>query len=626
MYDYPLNGRTYTVDEYEETLKDKPSDIEGMSQYDKYAMDLAIEDGSDTDMDGLTDKEEIEVYGSDPHKASTADDMYSDKYKVENGMDVHTYYDYDKEITFDRNECPEVILTAKTYTDLFATVTPMSEEFLRMRIGSEYDKYDFLKVYNVYNYNGNLSIKTDETGDVIVFVGNWTGDDLKNTHSKVENGVIDVKYDFEYGKNYVVIIAKKNGNSGLFGSKLGSEDGKAEVNHFQALIRMSYAAYTVGGPNATPHVYYTTSGNDAEDQALCKHIQTHIYDITDKPWFRNHEERPVVFTKVTMTEYNERLKTETTKEKFMSWHVRTAEFCGDEPGHDGFFYQFFEYDDIAGKFTATATVDGVDENGKSTRRFDVMQDALPFPNFGSYISEGGNCAGISHLTALIYNTGENPKTGEYTRADGSTTISWDISEDPENETLSNSGLYDYKTSAFVSEHSDSGRVLNQNLSLGEQQFVNMVGAYFAESNDKDRAYNIKYQRRGIDPNYSWKTVETMMEFLDQGKIIDVGFYTKTCGHALNIVGYTVNPNNSNEILFELYDNEFPKNARGDHAISNTLHVIKEVDDFVNETFTYSYKPYDECKTEFSSGQNRGDSYIMVLYDENFNLLNADDIT
>ena len=45
-----------TLDEYAKTLKDVPSDIEGMSQYDKYLMGLDYEDNSDTDHDGLKDK------------------------------------------------------------------------------------------------------------------------------------------------------------------------------------------------------------------------------------------------------------------------------------------------------------------------------------------------------------------------------------------------------------------------------------------------------------------------------------------------------------------------------------------------------------------------------------------
>ncbi len=78
-YENPLVD-TYTRYEYNytEPLKGEPSDIVGMSKYDKYAMGLSIQDGSDTDGDGLTDKEEIEVYGSDPLKKSTSGDLYDD--------------------------------------------------------------------------------------------------------------------------------------------------------------------------------------------------------------------------------------------------------------------------------------------------------------------------------------------------------------------------------------------------------------------------------------------------------------------------------------------------------------------------------------------------------------------
>lgn len=48
---------------------------------------------SDFDHDGLTDYEEIEIYKSNPNKMSTAGDSYTDKYKVENKMDLNKVYD-----------------------------------------------------------------------------------------------------------------------------------------------------------------------------------------------------------------------------------------------------------------------------------------------------------------------------------------------------------------------------------------------------------------------------------------------------------------------------------------------------------------------------------------------------
>lgn len=55
---------------------------------------------ADTDMDGLTDKEEVETYHTDPTKASTSGDLYTDGYKVEHEMDLFTYYEYEGEFTF----------------------------------------------------------------------------------------------------------------------------------------------------------------------------------------------------------------------------------------------------------------------------------------------------------------------------------------------------------------------------------------------------------------------------------------------------------------------------------------------------------------------------------------------
>lgn len=63
-------------EDYDKYLKETDSDIDGMTMYEKYKKGMDPEDGSDSDMDGLTDKEEIEVYGSDPLKASTAGDLY----------------------------------------------------------------------------------------------------------------------------------------------------------------------------------------------------------------------------------------------------------------------------------------------------------------------------------------------------------------------------------------------------------------------------------------------------------------------------------------------------------------------------------------------------------------------
>ena len=88
--DIQPNGLTFqdAVEKLEEEQKNTASDIEGWTVYDKTIAGLSPYDGSDSDGDGLTDKEEIEVYGSDPLKKSTAGDFYTDKYKS-SGLDNH---------------------------------------------------------------------------------------------------------------------------------------------------------------------------------------------------------------------------------------------------------------------------------------------------------------------------------------------------------------------------------------------------------------------------------------------------------------------------------------------------------------------------------------------------------
>ena len=68
-------------------------DIEGLTIRQKLDMGLSTEDGSDTDGDGLTDKEEIETYHTDPLKVQTSGDNIPDGYKAIKGLDLTKQYD-----------------------------------------------------------------------------------------------------------------------------------------------------------------------------------------------------------------------------------------------------------------------------------------------------------------------------------------------------------------------------------------------------------------------------------------------------------------------------------------------------------------------------------------------------
>ena len=203
--------KAMTDEEYIESLINMLSDIEGMSQYDKYIMGLETEEGSDTDCDGLTDKEEIESYGSDPLKQSTAGDLYTDGYKNEHGMDLFTYYEYKEPIVFPYNECSEIILKATIPSDLHAVVEDVTE------YSEELKGCNTIKAYEIHNYSGSLSIDVKELANgfdiniskiEILIV---KGEKVSKAKYTKKDGIYTLKEEFDKDYEYGVYVVTNKG-------------------------------------------------------------------------------------------------------------------------------------------------------------------------------------------------------------------------------------------------------------------------------------------------------------------------------------------------------------------------------------------------------------------------------
>ena len=199
----------FDVKTYEEEWANTASDITGMTLLDKYNAGLMLVTGSDTDGDGLTDKEEIETYGSDPLSTSTAGDLYSDSYKVANGMDVNTYCEYTEEMIFQYNECEEVSLVAEKPTDFNAVVKRLTN--------TENISGQLIRVgYQIYNYSGKMSVDLSSViteqgislSDLSVYISN--GKDLNNLIKlmKVKNAIKkDIKLNQKSYTNSSITIS-----------------------------------------------------------------------------------------------------------------------------------------------------------------------------------------------------------------------------------------------------------------------------------------------------------------------------------------------------------------------------------------------------------------------------------
>ena len=577
-------------DEYVKSLSNTPSDIEGMSVYEKYQKGLMIEEGSDSDHDGLTDKEEIEIYGSDPLKASTSDDLYSDSYKVTNNMDLFTSYEYQETEEFAYNECDNVQLTASNPLDFMAVIEDCTNRYSLSDFGIN-------KVYQgywIYNFSGTLTMDltdvlknaniTLKDIDISVYEGDFLIyglSDLEDCKYTSDGDIVTLSYDFNSSKAYYVYVTEK---TSMFNSILASHKNGLQLNGSKD---EEVAFLAVGSPILSNiKVYYPKRESaDADKEMASKANAIFGNEVT-------YSALDIDKIKDKYNSYKNVLPALETKDGVINNNWALALFG----------YQYYSEDPI------TMAANSNDSNGENTEverynnyhtSFDPYADELPFQNFESEYATGGNCAGISYLTAYLFNNGSFPNTGEYNG------ISWDISGDSENDTLVNSGLYDYKTRDFVDNHSgnDSNYIGGLGLTTGESEFVKMIGSYWRETNDKLPKIN----ETMISNEWSndWKLAENMMNYLDQGKILYVGLYLNSgIGHAINVYDYYFV--NEDELIFRVYDCNIPQ-----------IHLD-------NYTLNCDGACYLQCKKILRSDGTYGLSYLYYPIQDNLGYMASSD--
>ncbi len=162
------NFETHYDPRVEESMKNTPSDIEGMSIYDKAQAGLDIDAGSDTDGDGITDKDEIEKYELDPLKVSTSGDPIPDSVKIELGLNAKKKYRLD-----------EIDLSGSDYENIFSHPDNIS--------------IDKTKAENAFADIGEHSVVVDGEEAAAGYL-------LRNVEGEV---TVDFSDKIESGKDYV---------------------------------------------------------------------------------------------------------------------------------------------------------------------------------------------------------------------------------------------------------------------------------------------------------------------------------------------------------------------------------------------------------------------------------------
>jgi len=639
-----------TEESLNETLASTPSDISGLSQLDKQNMGLEIWDGSDSDCDGLTDKDEIEKYGSDPLKSSTSGDLYSDSYKLANNMDLFTFYDYDKEYTPKLDESNgTVLLTPMVPTDTLACIKEKSRAV---------DGYNVYKTYWIQSFGGYLKIDVsailEEHGlsmkDIVV---------LKNKSNILQSEV--EKYDVSKEGNFIVINEQCNPyDSYLFciASKKGLGESIMDgVSDIASLAGISFDAFqvekdgevikaevvmfgfpvktSIGGEKAL-NLWYVDTGDASINQQ-------EINVLVDSA---NYYSTVILRKRIYYTADDcIAMPYKDIKEKIDS--LAWLDACNYKNRKEGIGYyasEFFVHgslNDLAENIIVLENPDDKKENVESISSFNHAEETFPFTNFGSYVSPGGNCAGIAYVTACLHNTG-TIGSDIYYDSDKYGYFEYNLNNHSELSTLLDYGLNDYehydwlpynevwedtngdgkKEFIKVEKQIAEGDYYENVLTESQKEFVDMIATYWAAVNDA--SHQDIFSTYGKNGGYDYSMIEKMKKSLDNGKILICCYnvrQTISNGHCINITGYKVDENDPDVTYFFVYDNNYRySETSGGYNCDNYITVTRvESPYYVDGTFSWSYYP---TKNSQCWGTSDSEKFSFIVMDEEFYLYNT----
>lgn len=565
-----LCGIEIDLQERKETLKNTPSSIKGMSQYDCIQMGLARDGNGDADLDGLTDKEEIEIYGTDPLKSSTAGDLYLDGYKIAQNMDPFRYYVYDEKFQFLGNKCNEVILGRSAAINRKAVVYSLTLE-------TEIKGYKNFKAYHIYNYDGRIKIDLEALSlmdkNIMVCITRSYTEPVIAEYT-IQDNIMEIEYDFDWHNSYQIFLLKKNA---IYNPKI-AERSITDTEEVPAIV-----FYSIWGNalfNWKPVILCTSD-------EIIPYIEKIYgsepqYHILSKPVFRLIEKS----LNILLPDLNYDLETENKED--IAWPSKIQEFI------------LFTNTENTKKICEYETPNAYEF--RTFEKIDIKEETFSFRNFNTEFSPNGTCAGITRFTAALHNTGKSKENGSF--ISNNKILQWDLMKDEENKTLLDPSLSDYTLSKSALRKIRWHRTLYmKKLKSYEQEFFKMSADLWKEANE-----SVDFGNHCLNAGeyYDAAVREDVLDLLCDGKMVECYIYTGNgSGHALIIYDYEMLWFNNDCIYFYVYDCNFGTSKMKTWS--------------TNGNMMYSYDP---LLTSYKADSNvkEGEMYGIMFFDAEGNIL------
>lgn len=458
-------------------------------------------------------------------------------------------------------------------------------------------KYNLVKAYSIFNYNGDIVLNVSDLGDdfkegkskILVVEGST----FSNVSYTCDSGKIIVDYTISNPLNsYTIAIVNK---------KSVSENAKAVVTNIKNSIKHMFNNMTdlpdVENGNFLvrnylierlfkhkPLMIMVSSGDediDAEIKQYCVDSAIHFVEADLKG--------------SGMEITSKDIKVVSKSEFIFRYKILKFFYPNDEqiPYVEGYYDNSIHSHSYAEKyrnlyFVGYYTLSDLESTlmrtearaNKTVPLVFSQEDVFSFENFGSPISYGGNCAGIAYYTMKLFNDGAvdtngqtdfNSWNGYELDIDGcvSGIVEWDISKDKENEKLLSREINDYNRSLIVDHEAEytlhkkdgdeADKLVAENLSPYEEEFINMIGCYWFEQNKARSAHDF-YKDYG--DYWDFQLIQDVMDYIDRGKIVQVGFSfnmreeneINTAAHSVNIYDYVMFDDNHIELY--IYDSNY----------------------------------------------------------------------
>lgn len=615
---------------------DVPSDITGMTKADKVKKGMNAEDGSDTDGDGLTDKEEVEVYGTDPLKMSTAGDLMTDGEKVKAGLDPKEKSDKVPDKKYINKKADDVTFNATCAEDFYAYAAP--QDGIRTLEGK-----DVYKTYIISGYSGNLTMSVKKItkenkvtpDDLMVYVAEHGKPKAKSYKFTVNKKKITLTKKLDGDKIYDVYIAKKKGifNSTATaympaaraaaeanGAEIYEKAGIDDANNVSPLNALAgYATEDKGyEPDGIVYGFPLAVMVGSPLTVLYKELPSKDATVAEREnlvMAANQFQQTVNRHTILLGDNKLKVKSASAEEiravrDGMRKFYPNGEWTGND-FHDqdlpAFLpkvgYIYFTYETISNMTTLDGLMKTIEKQSTITRARTTgtevwapkfgYDDILPFANIATGTSGHGNCVGMALTIASVYNNSGLPKdtmVGSYTPQYFNNSakdseyqemkLTWDLSG------KKNATLFDKKLDDAIKLPHDC----REGLTGDKAELANYITAMWAKGNDS----SIKAVRDGEMPVYNKNNKPNIsvlydtLEQLGEGKVVVLTLPMKLTdgtagGHAINISRAVTLKPDSVWILYG-YDNNYPyKEAVGTIAL-----ICTKIKGTNQDYFTFEY--------------------------------------